>query len=191
MSPMILRVLAEKRLAVIGVAVALVLNLGAYFAVVRPLAIKSTGAADRAKAATAEKAAAEAELNQARSLVSGKNDAEQELNAFYQKVLPADIIAARRMTYATLPALARKAGVQYDTRTWTIVEPTDKTTLARMQIKMTLRGDYASLREFVYELERSSDFVIIDDVSLNESRPNEEITLSINLSTYYRVPHGS
>ena len=47
------------------------------------------------------------------------------------------------------------------------------------------------LRQFVYELERSSDFVIIDDVSLNESRPNEEITLSINLSTYYRVPHGS
>ena len=41
----------------------------------------------------------------------------EELNAFYQKVLPPDQTAARRMTYASLPALARKTNVKYEART--------------------------------------------------------------------------
>ena len=47
-------------------------------------------------------------------LVAGKTLAEQELSTFYDKVLPADLSAARRMTYASLPALARRANVKYD-----------------------------------------------------------------------------
>jgi Tfp pilus assembly protein PilO len=191
MTSMLTRIVAERRLAVSALAVALLLNLVAYVAAVRPLEQKSAGAADRAVAARAARVAAENELAQARRLVSGKSEAEQELNAFYQKDLPGDLVAARRMTYASLPALARKAGVQYDARTTTLHEPTEKQTLGQMQIRMVLRGDYSNLREFVYELERSPDFVIIDDIALTESNPAEPLTLAINLSTYFRVAHGS
>src|SRR5712692_5252716 len=77
--------------------------MAAYALVVRPRGIKSAGAADRAAAAVR---AAELELATARSLVEGKGRADEELNAFYQNVLPVDLSAARRMTYASLPARA-------------------------------------------------------------------------------------
>lgn len=191
MRPMLSRIIVEKRIAIGALAAALLINVIGYIAVVRPLGIKSAGAADRAVAARAARVAAEKDLQQAQQLVTGKTAAEQELNAFYQKVLPADLVAARRMTYASLPALAKRTGVLYDARTTTVKEPTDKTALGQMQIRMLLRGEYSNLREFVYELERSSDFVIIDDVTLSEERPNEPLTLALNLSTYYRIAHGS
>jgi uncharacterized protein YecT (DUF1311 family) len=192
MTPLVKRILAEKRALVIPLAVALVANVLAYFIVVRPLAVKSAGAADRATAAANALKAAETDMALARGLVSGKSRADQELNAFYQQVLPADQTAARRMTYASLPALARKTNVRYDARTTTVEEITADKRLGHMAIRMVLQGDYESLRQFIYELEISHEFVIIDDVTLAERTRDEALTLTLNLSTYYRVrPNGA
>jgi hypothetical protein len=117
MTPLLKRVLKEKRSLALPLAVALVANVLAYFIIVRPLGVKSAGAADRAVAAAAALKAAEQEVAQARALVTGTTSADQELNAFYEKVLPPDQTAARRMTYASLPALARRTNVRYDART--------------------------------------------------------------------------
>jgi Tfp pilus assembly protein PilO len=128
----------------------------------------------------------------ARALVSGKTDADQELTAFYEKVLPADLIAARRMTYASLPALARKTGVRYEARTTSIDDGDRDSRLGHMTIKMILEGDYQDIRQFLYELESSPEFVIVDDLTLVESSGEEPQTLTLNLSTYYRLgPHAS
>ena len=76
--------------------------------------------------------------------------------------------SARRMTYASLPALARKTGVRYETRT-TTVDPGDRAgRLEKMSIRMVLQGDYDNLRQFIYALEVAPEFVIIDDVTLVE-----------------------
>jgi hypothetical protein len=107
-----LRVLSERRLVIWPLLTALGLNILAYALVVRPLGVKSAGAADRAAAATLAREAAAGELAQARRLVEGTSEADEELSAFYQKVLPAELVEARRMTYASLPDLARKAGVR-------------------------------------------------------------------------------
>ena len=53
-------------------------------------------------------------------LVDGKARADEELNAFYGKVLPASQTAARRMTYASLPALARRTNVRYEERRFSV-----------------------------------------------------------------------
>ena len=108
------RVLREKRSIIVPLFIALLANVAAYALVVRPLGVRSATAADRAQAARASLAAAEGDLEAARALVAGKTLAEQELSTFYDKVLPADMSAARRMTYASLPALARRANVKYD-----------------------------------------------------------------------------
>ncbi len=126
-------------------------------------------------------------LTQARALVSGKSRADEELSDFYQKVLPADLTAARRMTYASLPALAEKNNIQYDARTTTIDEKGKDTRLGRMTIRMVLQGDYRDIRQFIYQLETASDFVIIDDLTLSEGPEAEPQRLTINLSTYYRL----
>jgi len=102
-------------------------------------------------------------------------------------VLPSDLTAARRMTYASLPALARKSGVHYAART-TEVETVDRDRhLQRMSIRMVLQGDYEKLRQFIYALESSPDFVIIDDVTLTEGGgTNEPLSLTVDMSTFYR-----
>jgi hypothetical protein len=187
MTPLFRRILQENRVAVWSLAVLLVANLLVLLLVVRPLRAKAFGASDRAAAAARAVAAAQTDLDQADALVKSKVRADQELDAFYRKVLPADLTAARRMTYASLPALARKSGVRYAART-TDVETVDRDRrLQRMSIRMVLQGDYEKLRQFIYALESSPDFVIIDDVTLTEGGGgNEPLSLTVEMSTFYR-----
>jgi len=192
MNELLRRVLAEHRSLVLTLVVALVGNIAIYALVVRPRGVRSAGAADRAAAAAGAVKAAEMELATARALVEGKRRADEELNAFYQRVLPVDLSAARRMTYASLPALARKTNVRYEQRRSSVEEPNDEARLGRLAIRMVLQGEYESLRNFIFQLESAPEFVIIDDVTLTESSANEAETLTINLSTYFRLrPNGA
>lgn len=189
MTPLLKRILAEKRVFIIPLALALLANVLAYLIVVRPLGIKSAGAAERAATAVTKLRAAEQEMAAARALVTGKTLADEELSAFYQKVLPANQDAARRMTYASLPALATRAHVHYEART-TGVDASGREKdkrLGRMTIRMVLQGEYESLRQFVFELESAPDFVIIDDVAFVEATGSNVLTLTVNMSTYYRL----
>jgi hypothetical protein len=52
---------------------------------------------------------------------------------------------------------------------------------------MLLEGDYEHLRRFIYELETSPAFVIIDDVTLAQNDPEKPLTLTLELSAYYRL----
>jgi Tfp pilus assembly protein PilO len=192
MTPLLRRVLAEHRGAALVIGLALAANLLAYLLVVRPLEQKSTGAADRAAAAESTLRSAEAEMAQADGLVKGKARADQELDAFYKRVLPSDMTAARRMTYASLPALARKSGVRYEARTTTVETLDREHHLERMVIRMLLQGDYNDVRQFIYALEVAPEFLIIDDVTLVEGAGDGSLRLTIDLSTYYRLdPNAS
>ena len=185
------RVLAEKRPIVLPLVVLLAANAAAYGLVVRPRGVKSAGAANRAAVAATALQAAENELATARALVEGKARADEELSAFYQKVLPIDLVAARRMTYASLPALARRTNVRYEQRRTAIGDSDQDDRLGHLTIRMVLVGDYESIRDFIYELESAPEFVIIDDVTLVESDEAEQ-TLTIDLSTYFRLrPNGA
>ena len=186
MTPLWKGYLADKRAILVPLAVGFIANVLAYVLVVRPLGVRSAGAADRAAAAAIALRAAEKDLVVAKDLVSGKAAADQELSAFYEKVLPADLVTARRMTYASLPALARKADVRYETRTTALGERKREERLRRMSIRMVLQGDYKDLCQFIYEVESAPEFIIIDDVSLAESVADEPLTMTINLSTYFR-----
>lgn len=185
------RVLTEKRSIVLPLVIGLAANVAAYALVVRPRGVKSAGAANRAAVAATALRAAENELATARALVDGKSRADEELNAFYQKVLPVDLVAARRMTYASLPALARRTKVRYEQRRTTIEDPEKDAQLGHLTIRMVLAGDYESIRDFIFELESAPEFVIIDDVTLVESDEAEQ-TLTIDLSTYFKLrPNGA
>jgi len=181
------RILVEKRVWLIPLALGIVANIAVYLLVVYPLAVKSAGAEDRAAAATQALQAAERDLAGARNLVAGKTRAEQELSTFYDKVLPADLPSARRLTYATLPAVARKSNVKFVDRR-SDVEPIKKDSqLGIFRIDTRWQGDYESLRRFIYELESAPAFVIIDNVALAQSDPAKPLELALKLSTYYRL----
>lgn len=181
------RILVEKRVWLIPLALGIVANIAVYLLVVYPLAVKSAGAEDRAAAATQALQAAERDLAGARNLVAGKTRAEQELATFYDKVLPTDLPSARRLTYATLPSIARKSNVKFLDRRLD-VEPLEKNSqLGILKIDTQWQGDYESLRRFIYELESAPAFVIIDNVTLAQSDPARPLALALRLSTYYRL----
>jgi hypothetical protein len=180
------RILREKRPIVAPLVVALLVNVGLYVLVVRPLAVRSATAADRARTAAVARQTAERDLAAARALVEGKTLAEQELSVFYTKILPADLSAARRMTYASLPALARRTNVRYDASN-SAIEPVKNQRLGRLRINMVLEGDYRSVRQFIYELETTPAFVIIDNVTLAGGDPSGPLVLTVELSAYFRT----
>lgn len=185
MTPLFQRILREKRAIVVPLAMALAANVFAYLLIVRPLQVKSAGAADRARQSFTALAAAEKDLAQARSLVGGKSEADQELASFYEKVLPADLTTARRLTYASLPELAKKTGVRYDARTASNEDTEKNTKLGHMKIRMVLEGDYRNIRQFIYELESAPEFVIIDDLTMTQRTAGDPQTLTIDMSTYF------
>jgi hypothetical protein len=192
------RIIVEKRPLLIPLAIAIVLNVAVYALVVYPLGVKQAGAEDRAKIAQKSLQAAQAEMSAARALVTGKGRAEQELATFYDKVLPANLTAARRMTYTALPSLAEQTNVKLSERRNQIdaaakPDPAGKkdTRFGHLQIRMVLQGEYANFRRFMYELESAQPFVIIDDVTLAQSDVEKPLTITLELSAYYRLgPNG-
>ena len=184
------RIFLERRSVLVPLALALLVNLGVYVFAVRPLQARSATAADRAAAAADAFRVAKAEVASARALVTGKSLADQELATFYKDVLPNDLSAARRLTYA-VPALAHKARVKYQAKQMDQEEvkdqPGKQARLARLRTRVVLQGDYEAVRGFIYDLETSSEFVIIDGVSLVQAESDKPVTVTLELSTYYRL----
>jgi Tfp pilus assembly protein PilO len=187
------RILVEKRVLIIPLAFAIATNIALYVLVVHPKEVRSANAAGRAVAAQSALRAAEKDLENARALVTGKSRAEQELSTFYDEVLPADLTAARHLTYAALPALAKKSNVTYQQSRYDPEKVEEKDVhLGRLHIRVVLAGDYEGFRRFIYEFESSPEFVILDDFTILQSDPTRPLTLTLELSTYYRLgEHGN
>ena len=182
------RIISEKRGIIVPLVLALLVNIGVYVLVVHPLAVKSETSADRAVTAAQARQAAERNFASAEALVRGKTLADQELTTFYGKVLPSSLDDARRMTYARLPALARKANMRLARRdAGTDADLERKSHLGRLKTQMVLEGGYENIRQFLFELETTPEFIIVDDVSLGQSETNKPVTLTVALSTYYRL----
>jgi hypothetical protein len=186
------RILVEKRAVIIPLLLGVIGNVAAYALWVYPLGVKSAGAADRAAAAALSLRSAEQELAAAKDLVVGKARAEQELATFFDKVLPADLPSARNLTYATLPALARKTNVKMLDRRFEVAKPEKNARLGLLKVHTVWQCDYESFRRFIYELESASPFVIIDSVTLTQGDPTKPLNLTMELSTYFRLgAHGN
>ena len=182
------RVFAERRAAIVALIAGLVVNLVAYALVVYPRGVKSRGAAERANVAAAALRTAERDFAAAKALVTGKTRADQELSTFYDKVLPANESHARRQTYTALPSLARRANVKFAERRTDVDRSLPKNSrVGRLQIRMVLSGEWESIRQFIYDVESASEFVIIDDVTLAQNEPGKPLTLTLALSTYFRL----
>ncbi len=186
------RVLRERRGIVVTLVLLVVANMAAYLLIVRPLSIRAEGVAARAQTAAAARQSAQREETAARDLVAGKSDADKELATFYDEVLPDGPSAARRLTYARLPALARDANVRYEERESSFDDSEADAGLGRLETRMLLVGRYGDIRRFIHALETSSEFVIIDAVTIAADQGGETQSLTLQLSTYYRLEsHGA
>jgi Tfp pilus assembly protein PilO len=180
------RVAREWRRVLVPLAALAVVDIAVYGFVVYPKTLSAAGAARRAETARQTLAAAQKDHALAQAVVNSSSVAAGSLQRFYAQVLPANLPAVRRMTYARLAELARETNLLYDRRRFE--EDTGyRGSLKRLQITMDLEGNYADIREFIYRLESAPEFVIIEDLSLSSgSDEDAPLALTLRLATYYR-----
>jgi Tfp pilus assembly protein PilO len=180
------RAAAEHRRLVIGLGAAVLVNAVLYALVVYPLSDRVANVSARERAAEQALAQARADHAEASGILTGKSRASGELTTFYNDVLPHDLAGARRLTYLRLAQLARESDLEYRRATYSpVVE--GNSTLTRLQIQIVLEGTYPDMRAFIYQLETSREFVVIDNVQLAEGgNASGSLVVTLDLSTYYR-----
>lgn len=185
MRPLMSRIVSEKKSWLVLLAVLLGLNVLAYLFVVRPMAAASSGAGARAVAAADARRLAERTLADVEARQTAQRQARTDLQTFQGQILPASLAEARRLTYASLPALADDAGVTYQRRRSEVAPADDDSRLQRLTTVMELQGSYRQLREFIHAVELAPDFIVIDDVTITEVNAGEPLGLVMTLSTYF------
>ena len=187
------RVASEQRRVLIPLGLLAVVNVGVLALAVYPLSLKVAASQRRADAAAGRLAQIEREVSRVHATLATTEQADKDLARFYADVLPRDVSAARHQTYAHLAALADEHNLAVARRTYAI-DDSYKGRLQLLQIAMVLTGEYADVRDFIYALETSPEFVVIEDVSVAEgARLESGLTVNLQLATYFRGDgaHGS
>ena len=179
------RIFDEKRRLIVPLLVAVAVNIAVYAFVVYPMERRVATADARAEAAATARKIAERNFQNAQATVTGKDRADEELQRFYQRVLPANQTAARRITYVRLARMAREAGLRPD-RGESVAEVIRESRLSRLTTRMVLDGQYSEIRQFLHQIETSPEFTVIQDVKLDRmSAEDSALVLDITVSTYY------
>jgi Tfp pilus assembly protein PilO len=181
------RIFEEKRRLIYPIVTALIVNVALYAAVVYPLSLKVTAREQDAQAAAIASAAARRDYESARSTVSGKVAADAELKTFYGEVLPPDESAAQRITYLKVNQLAKKSNVTYERAANEVTRDRDSR-LGKLSTTVTLSGQYRDIRHFIYELETSPEFLIIETVALSQGPDTSTaLNVTVKVAIYYQA----
>lgn len=183
--PLVRRAAREQRAWLTVIGVLLLLNLGVYLAVIRPLSGRVSSVTERTQLAETELANARLAQRQAAAALTGKSEAARELDVFYRRVLPTDLPAARHLFWPRLAAMAGQSGLEWRSDSVDVVTKRDSQ-LTQVAVETELTGPYAAVRNFIHRLERAPEFVVIDRVTLEESPGEQELSLKVELSTLYR-----
>jgi Tfp pilus assembly protein PilO len=185
------RVVSDKRLVVVPLAVLALVNVVMLGLVLGPLGGRVRTLEARSAAATVAAAAAQRDLEQARGLATGKTQATTDLQTFYDQVLPGDQAAARRVTFLRMAQVAREAGLDFDRRAFAQEQPKGAH-LVRVDLSMVVRGRYANLRRFFHAVESGREFVVIRSVNVGQATDTPGVLeATLALSTYYKAPDGN
>jgi Tfp pilus assembly protein PilO len=184
------RIFAERRSILVPLLALLIIDAVLVAAVVFPL--RSTVAA-----ADEEATAARADLAQANQLMRGmqaarasRDRAEKELATFYGSVLPSTQAAASRVLLVEVARLARENNLRLGSQAWE-EEKVKDTNLLRLSAKVELTGDYGAILRFIYDVETSESFLVINSISLSQANRLSgssagTLQLSVEMGTYYR-----
>ncbi len=172
------RVLREHRAWIWPLAVLLGLNTLAMLLGILPMSRAVASSETRAVAASADAADAATELAAAKAARAGRDNATRELAIFHSEVLPAGVADARRLLQLRIAQLAREHDVTF-ARSIATPEAIRGSQLARLQASIELVGRYRDVRQFLYELETATDFVIVDSIVLAEG---EDTNAPLNLT---------
>ncbi len=179
------RVLHEHRRWIWPLGVLLGVNALAVVLGVLPMSRAVASAEQRAAAATADARVAASELADASAARDGRDTATRELASFRTEVLPKSVGDARRLLQLKVAQLSRTHDITF-ARSIATPEGIRGSQLGRLQATIELVGRYRDVRQFLYELETSTDFVIVDSIVLSEGEDaSSPLDLTLSLSTYF------
>ena len=180
------RVIQEHRNALVPLGVVLAINLVLLLVIVLPLSRRVAANEQRAVMAARSATLAAAEFKRAESVRDDKSRATADLETFYKEVLPADVESARRTAQSKTLRVADAHRVEYQ-RGASNTDEIAGSALEKFTYSLTLSGSYDNIRSFIYALETSPEFVVIDNIVLAEgSDTDAPLALGVELSTYYR-----
>jgi Tfp pilus assembly protein PilO len=180
------RIVRENRRVVLILGAALLVNAALYALVVYPLARRVSDEEQQAGAATRDLNGARRAFNAAKGTVTGKKQADEELQRFYRDVLAADQRAARRTLYPHVGQLARSLSLTTDGESFSN-RPDPATGLNKLTMTVTLAGEYANIRRFIHELETAAEFIVLERVVVTQGDDGERsLDLTAHVATYFR-----
>ena len=181
------RIIAENRRYIYPIVAALLLNIALLLVVVLPLSRKVQGGEQAAQQAQLAHAAANKDFQAARATVTGKSSADGELKKFYSAVLPIDMSQARR-TMLKVSEMARNANLSLG-RSVTKESQDRDSALGKLTNDLTLSGQYRDIRQFIYDLETSPEFLVLEHVGLSSlgTEGGGALRMDVKVATYFRA----
>lgn len=183
------RVLNEKRRIVFPLVLAIVANVLLYALVVFPLGRQVASAEQESRAQREALNRARQDYQQAKATVTGKQQADAALARFYKDVLPVTPSAARTLTYTRLAQLAKQTNVRLE-QGHNSVDHEKGSQLAKLTTTYTLTGDYRDVRRFIYALETTPEFIVLENVALTSAGEGaaggRSLAISLDIATYFR-----
>ncbi len=180
-----------RRIALYVWAAAVVLNLLVLAVFTVPRTLREANLERRVAQLRAQVAGAQERNRMLRrtSQIAGQNDA--DVRRFYR-----GLVGTREQTLlpvlAEIDGLARELSLDPGTQTFE-AEPVKKRPLMRFRINVPLRGSYSQVVTLLERLERSPNFVTVDEIKLRE-RPQEgagATELSLVCSTFFSDPRAA
>jgi Tfp pilus assembly protein PilO len=180
------RMVADKRHLIWPLAIAIVANAALLGLVLYPLSRKVAGGEQQAEAAAAQLDAARKDVDAARATVTGKQTADKALKQFYSTVLPPDLSGARRSLTRIEQLLARSNLRRTTSRMRP--EAVRDSDLAKLAVTVDFTGSYTDVRRFLYAIETSPEFFVIENVALiQEADHKTPLRVTATVATYYRA----
>ena len=179
------RILAEKRTFITVVGAILVIDVVLYAFAIYPWLAKVSQSEARMATAEAQIEQVRTAFGAATTAINNKTFSDNELERFYQEVLPRDLAGARLILSPFLDRLAEESDLVLE-RSSSVPEKERESLLAQLRTTMMLAGEYEDIRRFIYAVETAPEFILIEEVILSKADEVEEaLILTLGLSTYY------
>jgi Tfp pilus assembly protein PilO len=180
---------ANGRQAAVALALGLALNAGAYFGLVRPHVLEADRLERESEPRLQQVKKREAEVAAKEQFVKAVETASKDLVSLRQDVLSTK---RQRMIAVQLEVaeLASQFGINLERVQYegAVAEVVGKEGLERFGMKVPLKGGYAALRKFLQAVEASDEFLVIEQVAIENRQGEQGLELNITLATYFDAP---
>jgi len=169
----------------VGLLAAIVLNGAAYFGFIRAY-VKTSGDAEAIVASEQERLARiQSDVTGLERLTSKLACTRSDVERVFDETLSSK---EKRLTaiQRELRLLAKERNLDPDLISYSAAT-VRQTDLVKLSIAFPLEGPYETLEGFIASVEESKNFLIVEDVSMQESQ-GKTLRLAISLVTYFQAP---